>query len=206
MNIAICDDMENELEDIVGAVTEYAEAHPELFIKISRFSSPLDMLDDMNRNGVPDIALLDICMPGILGTEIANEIRTASGDNTDIIFLTTSSDFAVEAFALHANDYITKPYTKERLAETLDRAAERREKHLLVPITSGREVHRVDLYRVLYAEARNHGGDTSQIGHDAGYPHGAHGHKKAFFKGRRFYRGRGIVHSKSKVRAEHFAK
>ena len=37
MNIAICDDMENELEDIVGAVTEYAEAHPELFIKISRF-------------------------------------------------------------------------------------------------------------------------------------------------------------------------
>ena len=157
MNIAICDDMENELEDIVGAVTEYAEAHPELFIKISSFSSPLDMLDDMNRNGVPDIALLDICMPGILGTEIANEIRTASGDNTDIIFLTTSSDFAVEAFALHANDYITKPYTQERLAETLDRAAERREKHLFVPITSGREVHRVDLYRVLYAEARNHG-------------------------------------------------
>ena len=157
MNITICDDIESELESIAGAVADYAAAHPELSVTVNRFSNPLDMLDDMSKNGVPDIALLDIFMPGILGTEVAKEIRNISGDNTDIIFLTTSADFAVEAFALHANDYLTKPYTAERLAEALDRAVERRKKRLFVPITCGRDVHRIDLYRVLYAEARNHG-------------------------------------------------
>lgn len=116
MNIAICDDQENELESIRQIVFEYARAHSELSLTVNCFLNPLDMLDFISKNGVPDIALLDICMPGILGTEIAKEIKNKGGDNTDIIFLTTSSDFAVEAFALHVNDYLTKPFTKERLA------------------------------------------------------------------------------------------
>lgn len=157
MNISICDDTQGDLDAIAGAVADYAAARPQLSVTVSCFSNSLDMLDDMGKNGVPDIALLDICMPGIPGTEIAKEIRSISGDSTDIIFLTSSRGFAVEAFALHANDYLTKPYTAERLAEALDRAAERREKRLFVPITCGRDVHRVDLHRVLYGEARNHG-------------------------------------------------
>ena len=128
MNITICDDQKNELESIKQIVTEYAKAHSELLIEISCFLNPLDMLDGINKNGVPDIALLDICMPGVLGTEIAKEIQSKSEDNTDIVFLTTSHDFAVEAFALHVNDYLTKPFTKERLADTLDRLIEKRKR------------------------------------------------------------------------------
>ncbi len=156
MNIAICDDQKNELENINRIVSDYAKIHSELFIKINCFSNPLDMLDDISKNGVPDIALLDICMPGILGTEIAKEIQSRGEDNTDIIFLTTSSDFAVEAFALHVNDYLTKPFTKERLTDTLDRVIDRRKKRLFVPVTCGREIHRIDLYQVLYMESKNH--------------------------------------------------
>lgn len=156
MNIAICDDQENELESIRQIVFEYARAHSELSLTVNCFLNPLDMLDFISKNGVPDIALLDICMPGILGTEIAKEIKNKGGDNTDIIFLTTSSDFAVEAFALHVNDYLTKPFTKERLADTLDRVIEKRARRLFVPVTCGRQIHRVDLYRVLYTEAKNH--------------------------------------------------
>lgn len=95
-------------------------------------------------------------MPGVLGTEIAKEIQNKSGDNTNIIFLTTSSDFAVEAFALHVNDYLTKPFTKERLTDTLERVVEKRKRRLFVPITCGREIHRIDLYQVLYMESKNH--------------------------------------------------
>lgn len=156
MNITICDDQKNELESIKQIVTEYAKAHSELLIEISCFLNPLDMLDCINKNGVPDIALLDICMPGVLGTEIAKEIQSKSEDNTDIIFLTTSHDFAVEAFALHVNDYLTKPFTKERLADTLDRLIEKRKRRLFVPVTSGWEIHRIDLYQVMYMEAKNH--------------------------------------------------
>ena len=156
MNIVICDDQINELENIKQIVIEYAKTHPELFIKITCFSNPLDMPDYINKNDVPDIALLDICMPGILGTEIAKELKSKGKDSTDIIFLTTSSDFAVEAFALHVDDYLTKPFTKERLTDTLDRIIEKRNKRLFVPVTCGREIHRIDLYQVLYMESKNH--------------------------------------------------
>ena len=156
MNITICDDRENELENIKRIVSDYAMAHAELSIKIDCYLNPLDMLESMSKNGVPDIALLDVCMPGILGTEVAKELKTKSEDNTDIIFLTTSSDFAVEAFALHVNDYLTKPFTRERLTDTLDRIIEKRKRRLFVSVTSGREIHRIDLYQVLYMESKNH--------------------------------------------------
>lgn len=156
MNITICDDQHNELEYIRQIMSEYASGHSELFMNIKCFSNPLDMLDDINKNGVPDIALLDICMPGILGTEIAKEIQSKSDGSTDIIFLTSSSEFAVEAFALHVNDYLTKPYTKERLTDTLDRIIEKRQKSLCVPITCGRDIHLIDLYQVMYTESKNH--------------------------------------------------
>lgn len=98
------------------------------------FSSPFDMLDEIDRSGAPDIALLDICMPGVLGTEVAREIQRKSQDVTDIVFLTNSPDFAVEAFALHVDDYLTKPYTKKRLVDTLDRVMEKRRRRLYIPL------------------------------------------------------------------------
>ena len=130
MNIMICDDQKDELENIKRVVLEYAKVHQELLIKVNSFFDPFDMLGEITKNGVPDIALLDICMPGILGTELAKELQDRSGGNTDIIFLTTSSDFAVEAFALHVNDYLTKPFTQERLIDTLERVIEKRKKRL----------------------------------------------------------------------------
>lgn len=156
MNITICDDNKKELENIKQIVSEYALAHSELSVTIRCFLNPFDMLDDINKTGVPDIALLDICMPGILGTEVAKELKNKSDDNTDIIFLTTSTDFAVEAFALHVNDYLTKPFTKKRLTDTLDRVVEKRKKRLFVPVVCGREIHRIDLYQILYIESKNH--------------------------------------------------
>ena len=152
----ICDDQKNEMKTMQKIVEDYAGEHPDLSLSVQCFSNPFDMLDEMDRSGTPDIALLDICMPGMLGTEVAREIQSKSEDVTDIIFLTTSSDFAVEAFSLHVNDYLTKPYTKKRLTDTLDRVIKKRRRNLYIPIQCGNEIHRIDLYSVAYAEARNH--------------------------------------------------
>lgn len=147
----ICDDQKGELETVQKIVEDYAGEHPDLFLSVRCFSSPFDMMDEMDRSGAPDIALLDICMPGVLGTEVAREIKRKSEDVTDIIFLTASSDFAVEAFALHVNDYLTKPYTGQRLKETLDRIIQKRRRRLYFPIQCGNEIHRIDLYAVTYS-------------------------------------------------------
>ena len=144
------------LKNMGQIVSEYALTHSELSLTVKCFLNPFDMLDEMGKSGVPDIVLLDICMPGILGTEVAREILSKREGDTDIIFLTTSPDFAVEAFALHAGDYLTKPYTKQRLTDALDRLIEKRRNRLYIPVSCGKQIHRIDLFNVLYAEAKNH--------------------------------------------------
>lgn len=156
MNIMICDDQNAELENIKRIISEYASSHSELLLNVKYFSTPFDMLDAVERNGAPDIAVLDICMPGILGTDAAREILSKSEGGTDVIFLTTSPDFAVEAFALRAYDYLTKPYTKERFTDTLDRVIEKRQNRIYITVLCGREIRRIDLSKVLYVEVKNH--------------------------------------------------
>lgn len=156
MIVMICDDQKKELDNINKIISEYSSLNSELPITAKSFLNPSEMLDFIHKNGAPDIALLDICMPGILGTEVAKEIIGMNESETDIIFLTTSSDFAVEAFSLHASDYVTKPYTKERITEALDRVIKKRANRFFLTVSCGREIYRIDLFQVLYAEAKNH--------------------------------------------------
>ena len=62
-----------------------------------------------------DIALLDIDMPGMDGIELAIRIRELS-PGTAVIFLTAYSEYAVQAFSLHASGYLVKPLDREKLA------------------------------------------------------------------------------------------
>lgn len=65
----------------------------------------------------PDIAFLDIQMPGLTGLEVAQGIE---GD-TRVVFVTAYDDYAVEAFEQAALDYLLKPLKTERLARALER-------------------------------------------------------------------------------------
>ena len=151
LKIAICDDDARDRERIAEDLRAYADAHGEHGIEPTVYSSAFEMLDAFDKTGCPDIALLDICMPGMLGTELARDILRCS-ENTDIIFLTTSSDYAVDAFSLHAADYIQKPYTREKFGAALDRVIAMRQERtwLLLPSEGG--LHRIALEDVLYIE------------------------------------------------------
>ncbi|MBI3369398.1 MAG: response regulator transcription factor [Burkholderiales bacterium] len=65
----------------------------------------------------PDIAFLDIQMPGLTGLEVAQGIEGA----TRVVFVTAYDEFAVPAFEAAAVDYVLKPVKTERLARTIDR-------------------------------------------------------------------------------------
>lgn len=71
----------------------------------------------------PDIAILDIQMPGINGIDAMKEIRTFN--NRMVIIVMSAYDkfvFAQEAINFGAIDYITKPFSKEKILETLKKA------------------------------------------------------------------------------------
>lgn len=121
LHIAICDDQPAELREIRRCVQEYFDTMTERSAEIHAFQNPMDFLDYLEGGGQCDIALLDICMPGIDGIQIGKEIR-AKESRTEIIFFTTSRDFAVDAFELKAAHYIIKPVTREHVNEAMNRA------------------------------------------------------------------------------------
>ncbi len=65
----------------------------------------------------PEVAFLDIRMPGLTGLELARRIDTG----THVVFVTAFDQYAVEAFDRDAVDYLLKPVTDERLAKCIER-------------------------------------------------------------------------------------
>ena len=90
------------------------------FQEVEGFAGPLEALDWLE-NHTPDIALLDIDMPGMNGLELARRIRDMHPD-TAIIFLTGYSEYALDAFQLHASGYLMKPINREKLASEVEYA------------------------------------------------------------------------------------
>lgn len=71
----------------------------------------------------PDIVFVDVQMPGLDGFEMINHI---SGDRPPLfIFVTGYSEYAVKAFEVEAVDYLCKPFDKERLSLSVERALRR---------------------------------------------------------------------------------
>ena len=65
----------------------------------------------------PDLAFLDIQMPGLTGLEVAQGIE----GHTRVVFVTAYDEYAVQAFEQEALDYVLKPVKAERLQRTLER-------------------------------------------------------------------------------------
>jgi len=66
----------------------------------------------------PDLVFLDIQMPGCGGLEVAASL---GAPRPRIVFCTAFDEYAVDAFELHAVDYVLKPVSRARLAQTLER-------------------------------------------------------------------------------------
>ncbi len=72
------------------------------------------------RQDPPDLVFLDVEMPGLNGFEV---LTALDSDHPPMIIFTTAYDsYAIEAFGVHAVDYLLKPFDDERFTQALDRA------------------------------------------------------------------------------------
>jgi two-component system LytT family response regulator len=69
----------------------------------------------------PDVVFLDVQMPVLDGFDVVDLLPSNSADRPHIVFVTAYDEYAIQAFEVHALDYVTKPVRLERLNRTLSR-------------------------------------------------------------------------------------
>jgi len=119
LRIAICDDIPEQLAEIAILVNEYIASNTAEAVLHQYTNS--DALLSASKMIRYHIYILDIVMPMMSGIEIGKEIRRLDRD-AQIIYASTESSFALEAFIANPINYLLKPVDKIKFFETLDLA------------------------------------------------------------------------------------
>jgi DNA-binding LytR/AlgR family response regulator len=126
VNIAICDDVDEDRQEIKSILTRIFAGRKEP-VKVCEYESGENMIADIEEEYESfDFIFQDIYMDGMTGVDASRRIREISKD-VKIIFVTASPDFAVESYDVEASGYILKPFDEEKFKNLMDR--------LLTPIS-----------------------------------------------------------------------
>lgn len=158
IKIAICDDKLDQIKIMRAALDHYEQENSDSNFDVSSFDNSFLFLEELENGAKFDILLLDICMPGVLGTELAKFVRK-NKDKAEIIFITTSDDFAVDAFALKATHYLLKPFNQVQFNDAINMAIEHVQAKVDKSITfkcSGGIVASISLAVISYIESFSH--------------------------------------------------
>lgn len=153
IHIAICDDSKQERQILDALFKRYQELHATP-LQIHIFQNGFSLLDAIDQGERFDITILDILMPGENGIEIARNIR-ASGTDTEIIFLTSSPEYAVDSYEVKAQNYLLKPVTEEKFFASIDSIlAELDEKDTasFIIYTTEKQYSRIRVSSLVYGE------------------------------------------------------
>ena len=100
-------------------MTTYVERHPRVVLH-EAVGSGDEAVASIERSP-PDIALLDVEMPGRDGFGVLAEVERRSLTLPKVVFVTAYERYAVRAFEIHAVDYLLKPVSYERFQVAIDR-------------------------------------------------------------------------------------
>lgn len=115
MRILIVDD-ESLARERIRRILEEQNEH-EIVGEAANGHEALEKIEELH----PEVVLLDIRMPGIDGLEVARHL-VGMDEPPSVIFTTAYDEHALEAFKVHAVDYLLKPIRGERLQEALQKA------------------------------------------------------------------------------------
>lgn len=153
----ICDDKSEETEKLREFAEGFSKEHPEFPLKTDVFLSPYDLLEAVRSQGGYDLYLLDIIMPHLSGIDIARRLRERE-EAAEILFLTVSREYAVEAFGVKASGYLLKPVEKEDFNREMLRCIqnlEPKENPSLV-LKTREGLRKVSIRRIVSVESCNH--------------------------------------------------
>lgn len=154
-HIALCDDETAELDRTEKILNSYREQHPECDFSVERFHDAEKLLRMIQEKEYsPNLLFIDIYMPGKQGIDAARELREM-GNECRIVFLTTSKEFALEAFRVDAFQYLVKPTSEKDFFRILDKfikETSETEKYLLFKAEGS--VRKIAAQDIIYCEAQ----------------------------------------------------
>lgn len=121
MKVVICDDSIEDLLKIDRLMRKYQELGPGRDFELEKFSDAALLYRRIREGELADIYVLDMIMPTRSGIDIGSLIRSPGRGGT-IIYVTSSDDFALDAYGVHAVRYLLKPVSEEQLFEAMDYA------------------------------------------------------------------------------------
>lgn len=170
------DDMSDRIRAVIvddeelarRVLREYLSAHAEVEI-VAECANGFEAVKAVAELA-PDLVLLDVQMPKLDGFEVLELL----GRDLAVIFVTAYDRYALRAFEVHAVDYLLKPFSPERLAEALEQAKRKIERHEplraaeiaaaarprsgfleRILIRDGAEVHVIPVGKLDYVEAQD---------------------------------------------------
>lgn len=149
MQIAVCDDLQNERRRLTEMITEFFEER-HIPIQIAEFESGEAFLSAFQK-GTFALSFLDIYMGGMNGIETAKTLKEIDPDCA-VIFTTTSREHGADAFDIEAFYYLVKPFEKEKLFVVLEKWYNLFCEHKSIQIKCGKTEREVLMKEILYVE------------------------------------------------------
>lgn len=152
MRIALCDDQPEQMEQIQRMILRWNDRP--LDLTVSRYDNG-DALLRAHAAAPFDIIFLDMIMEPLSGMETAKALRQ-SDRSVKLVFLTTSPEFALDAFSVKASNYLLKPLDPEKLYTCLaeiSRELQTSARRLLV--RGQNALHRIPVADIEYIESQN---------------------------------------------------
>lgn len=152
MRIGICDDNASDAQKIAFALADITPG-----LEISCYETGGALLETAKNGDAFDLVFLDIYLKSENGMEIAGKLRQIS-PHTEIVFSTSSRDFAVDAFRVQAADYLVKPYTEADIVKAFARANVRRGAHKNegIILNAGRQIRVFRPEEIIKIESDRH--------------------------------------------------
>lgn len=153
MKVVICDDCVEDLQYIEGLLQKYRESVPDIDLVIGIFPDAAGLYDRISEGERADIYILDMIMSEKSGIDIGSLIRKVGSEGV-IIYITSSDDFALEAYGVHAVRYLVKPVSEENFFEAMDaaRSYTRVKRRLLFPVRTKEGTVSVPYSQIEYIE------------------------------------------------------
>lgn len=155
VKIAICDDMENDRGRIAKCIQNYFEQNPYNY-QIFEFDKGSKLVADyMDEYMQYDLIFLDIFIDDEHGIDIAKAIRKYSND-VKIIFMSTSSEFALESYDVFAYSYLLKPVHEPKIVMLMDKfLKDSQELQKKLTVTFKGKILNISYSDIVYIESKN---------------------------------------------------